>query len=230
MSDREPSALGGPLHDDGVSAEAGPNIENRAQVDSTEAPPDAKSVVAVTATDAQPDLSAPATDKRPTASTQRKARSHAPRFYAAGFWRRGAAALIDLSIVLPVALLLAWIARALAGIHLPDSRHRGPDFWLDRLLEQHPALMGTLGLILVIALVYAFVFQTTMARTIGMRVMKIRIIDVYGAPPTAARSVLRTLGYVVSTATLSLGFLWVGFDSERRGLHDWLAGTYVVRA
>jgi uncharacterized RDD family membrane protein YckC len=30
--------------------------------------------------------------------------------------------------------------------------------------------------------------------------------------------------------TLGLGFLWIGFDSEKRGLHDWLSGTYVVKA
>jgi uncharacterized RDD family membrane protein YckC len=29
---------------------------------------------------------------------------------------------------------------------------------------------------------------------------------------------------------LALGFLWIGFDREKRGLHDWLADTYVVRA
>jgi uncharacterized RDD family membrane protein YckC len=27
-----------------------------------------------------------------------------------------------------------------------------------------------------------------------------------------------------------LGFFWVGFDSEKRGLHDWIAGTYVIKA
>ena len=35
---------------------------------------------------------------------------------------------------------------------------------------------------------------------------------------------------VGSVATLGLGFFWIGFDSEKRGLHDWLAGTYVVKA
>jgi uncharacterized RDD family membrane protein YckC len=24
--------------------------------------------------------------------------------------------------------------------------------------------------------------------------------------------------------------LWMGFDSEKRGLQDWIAGTYVIRA
>jgi uncharacterized RDD family membrane protein YckC len=29
--------------------------------------------------------------------------------------------------------------------------------------------------------------------------------------------------------TLGLGFLWIGFDSEKRGLQDWVSGTYVVK-
>jgi uncharacterized RDD family membrane protein YckC len=29
--------------------------------------------------------------------------------------------------------------------------------------------------------------------------------------------------------TLSLGYLWIAFDAEKRGLHDWIAGTYVIR-
>jgi uncharacterized RDD family membrane protein YckC len=24
--------------------------------------------------------------------------------------------------------------------------------------------------------------------------------------------------------------LWIGFDREKRGLHDWIADTYVVKA
>ena len=39
----------------------------------------------------------------------------------------------------------------------------------------------------------------------------------------------RTAGYLAGLATLSLGFLWIGFDAEKRGLHDWIAGTYVIR-
>ena len=45
-----------------------------------------------------------------------------------------------------------------------------------------------------------------------------------------ARTLLRTSGYVLSAVLFSLGFLWIGFDREKRGLHDWIAGTYVIRA
>ena len=57
-----------------------------------------------------------------------------------------------------------------------------------------------------------------------------KVIDVYGDPPSPARCVARCAGYLASVATLFLGFLWIGFDSEKRGLQDWIAGTYVIRA
>jgi uncharacterized RDD family membrane protein YckC len=157
------------------------------------------------------------------------ARPSAPVFHAAGFWRRVAAAAIDLAIVLPVALLLAWLAGHLAGVHLPPSRHRGLDFWLDLLLAHDPALVGAIGLILAIATVYLLVFQITIARTPGMKVLKTRIIDAYGDPPSTGRAVARTAGYLAGVVTLGLGFLWIGFDSEKRGLHDWMSGTHVVK-
>ena len=67
-------------------------------------------------------------------------------------------------------------------------------------------------------------------RTPGMRLLRLRIINPYGEPPGALRALVRTAGYVLSFATLSLGFLWIGFDREKRGLHDWIAGTYVIRS
>jgi uncharacterized RDD family membrane protein YckC len=66
--------------------------------------------------------------------------------------------------------------------------------------------------------------------TPGMRLFKMRVIDPYGDPPGAIRAAVRVVGYLASICTLSLGFLWIGFDREKRGLHDWIAGTYVVKS
>jgi uncharacterized RDD family membrane protein YckC len=147
----------------------------------------------------------------------------------AGFWRRAAAALVDLAVVLPVALALAWVAGRVAGIRLPPSRNAALDYWLDLALAGEPALWGTFGLVTAIGLIYLMVFHATMARTLGMRALKLRVIDAYGEPPSLARAAARTAGYLLGVATLGLGFVWVGFDAEKRGLHDWVAGTYVIR-
>ena len=79
-------------------------------------------------------------------------------------------------------------------------------------------------------LLYLFLFQAMVGQMLGMRVLALRVIDVYGEPPSYLRAGLRTAGYLVSLGTLFLGFLWIGFDAEKRGLHDWIAGTYVIRA
>ncbi len=148
----------------------------------------------------------------------------------AGFWRRLAAAAIDAGLILPVSILLTWIASALAGIHLPPGSSRGLDFWLDLLLTSDPAVMTALIITLAVTSIYLFVWQATVGQTLGMRVLDLRVIDVYGDPPTYLRAGLRTAGNLVSIGTLFLGFLWIGFDAEKRGLHDWIAGTYVIRA
>lgn len=170
--------------------------------------------------------SEPGADRAPT----RSGRSAATTVTVAGFWRRLAAAAIDGAVIVPVSLILTWLASAIAGIHLPPGKSRDPDFWLDLALTSDPAVMTALVITLAVTSIYLFVFQATMAQTLGMRVLKLRVIDVYGDPPSYLRVGLRTAGYLAALGTLFLGFLWIGFDAEKRGLHDWIAGTYVIRS
>lgn len=165
----------------------------------------------------------------PRAPALGRTRDAAPSFHAAGFWRRALGALLDLALLAPVVTLLVWLAGSLTGIELPEARYRSLDFWLDLMLASDPALLGGTGLAIAIALVYALVFQLTTGRTPGMRAVGIRVIDLYGEPPATGRVLARTAGYLAGLATLGLGFLWIGFDSERRGLHDYLSGTVVVK-
>jgi uncharacterized RDD family membrane protein YckC len=173
-------------------------------------------------TDAAPVL------ERPARPSKREAAS----VYVIGFWKRLAAAAIDFAIVIPAALVVTFLASKIAGVHLPPSNLHlfDLDLWLDLVIATDPALVMGLVLFIAIGLVYLLVFHIVRGRTLGMQVMQIKVIDVYGDPPSPARCAARCAGYVVSAATLFLGFLWMGFDSEKRGLHDWIAGTYVIRA
>lgn len=223
MVEREPAYLRGDEDGDESPSERNPVADT---TEKNQAPPEMPIV------QPQRDPTPRPRTRRPTSNEARRRAAEkrgAPVFYAAGFFRRLAAGLLDLAIIIPVSLIAGWLVGMLANVHLPQSRHRGIDFWLDLVLASDPALFGGLGLTLAIAMVYAFIFQLTTAQTLGMRVLKIRIIDAYGDAPSPSRIIGRTVGYVVSTATLFLGFLWIGFDSEKRGLHDWLSGTYVVK-
>lgn len=155
----------------------------------------------------------------------------APLVYVRGFWSRGLAALVDLAIIVPLALALGWLAGKLAGVGLPPMNIGllDIDLWLDLVLAADPGLVMGLVLFCAIGLSYLTLFTILRGQTLGMRVIKARLIDAYGDSPSPRQCLTRVAGTIVGVATLGLGFLWIAFDSEKRGLQDWLAGTYVVR-
>jgi len=156
-----------------------------------------------------------------------RARPAPPTVHVAGLWRRFGAGFVDLLILAPIIVVLVWVTSRLTGARVPSSRS-SLDFWLDLLLTSDPAVMSALIIAVATALLYQFVFQATIGQTVGMRLLKLQVIDVYGDPPSYGRAGLRTAAYLASAATLFLGFWWIGFDAEKRGLHDWIAGTYVI--
>jgi uncharacterized RDD family membrane protein YckC len=62
-------------------------------------------------------------------------------------------------------------------------------------------------------------------------VFKVKVVDAKsGGPLTLGQSLIRYLGYYVSTIPLGLGLIWVGIDAKKQGWHDKMAGTVVIRA
>lgn len=153
---------------------------------------------------------------------------HVPTVHVVGFWKRLLAAMVDLGIVVPVSLLVTLVESKLADVPLPPGG--AIDQWLDFVINRDPSLVMAFTTFTAIGLVYLIVMHIVLGRTLGMRVLKMRIIDIYGDRPSPARCAARTAGYLAGAATLFLGFLWIAFDSEKRGLQDWIAGTLVIRA
>ena len=65
-------------------------------------------------------------------------------------------------------------------------------------------------------------------QTLGQIAAHIKVVRQDGKPMDLGTAVLRFIGYVVCVLTLGIGFLLVAFDERKRGLHDRLAGTYVI--
>ena len=226
MSDREPALLGEPSRNDQLPVA---QAESESPLGSGDADQYADPTVPE-----MPMMSIPAATPPPPPVRESGAphsRREPAAVFVVGFWRRLVAAAIDLAAVIPPALLITVIAGRITGLHMPTNlRLLDIDLWIDLVLATDPALVMALVLFCSISLVYLLVFQIVIGRTLGMRVLHIKIIDLYGEPPSAARCVARCAGYLAGVATLFLGFLWMGFDSEKRGLQDWIAGTYVIRA
>ena len=77
---------------------------------------------------------------------------------------------------------------------------------------------------------YFVLFWSTAGQTPGMRVMGLRVLTSNGRRPGVGRSVVRLIGLALAIIPLFAGFLPVLVDDRRRGLHDMIAGTFVVYA
>ena len=56
------------------------------------------------------------------------------------------------------------------------------------------------------------------------------MVNQQGQVPGIGRAALREIiGKLVSTVVILLGFFWIGWDRHKRGWHDHISGTYVVR-
>lgn len=91
-------------------------------------------------------------------------------------------------------------------------------FWLLNALVQ-VALMGVL-------IVGA---QTTLGTTPGKWLMGLRVVRFPSLEkPERWRFLVRYLAYIPAATCLMVGILWVSFNKQRRGWHDYLAGTVVL--
>ena len=89
------------------------------------------------------------------------------------------------------------------------------------------------GALALIALIVTFLYQTlywtyNQGKTPGKSLLGIRVIQTDGQPVTMGVATGRYFGYFLNNLTFGLGWVYILFDSERRGLHDHIAGTMVV--
>ena len=120
-----------------------------------------------------------------------------------GFWIRLAAFLID-GILLTI---VNFFIQAVLGDSLPVSLFN-----------------------LAINFGYGVVMIAWRGQTVGKMIVGIQVVDANGNIPGIGAVLLREIvGKFLSTIALFLGYLWVAWDKDKRGWHDHLGGTYVVR-
>jgi uncharacterized RDD family membrane protein YckC len=146
----------------------------------------------------------------------------------AGLMRRLAATAIDGVILSPVLFFIGWLAHRVSGLPFLLQQELHLESFFELLLDGGNWIIGLVGLMLVVVLLYGFMFMVTTGSTPGLRLVRLRVINLYGDTPEWWRVLLRCSGFILSVIVLGLGFLWIGFDREKRGLQDWIAGTYVI--
>ena len=91
-------------------------------------------------------------------------------------------------------------------------------------------IISTSVVTLVVGVAYGVLFIGLKGQTPGKMALGIRVVDQRWNIPGIGRAALREIiGKLVSTIVILLGFLWIGWDRQKRGWHDHISGTYVVR-
>lgn len=133
---------------------------------------------------------------------------------SSGRWRRFFGFLVDYACI----LLLRCVAIVILSL---VARMVGNDVLDD-------AMAGVIYIVAWFAtmLLYYLILEAGFGWTIGKLVTGTRVVDAEGLRPRWGRVVVRSLVRFIPLEALTL---WLSDEDVRRGWHDWLSKTWVVR-
>jgi uncharacterized RDD family membrane protein YckC len=128
----------------------------------------------------------------------------APGVVFGGFWIRFVAYYVDALLVEIIVILL--------------------------VLAFVPSIAGVLLLSMIVVPAYFIGFWATTGQTIAMVPFRLRVVRKSdGGRLGFGGAVLRLAGFSIACLPLFLGLIWVAFDARKRGWHDLIAGSVVIR-
>ena len=142
----------------------------------------------------------------------------APVFEYAGFWYRFAAWLLDAIIL------------SLIGIPIQAASWFFPMFIYDPFFGLIGISILSTFISTIIGWIYYWGFESSSYQaTPGKMALGIIVTDLNGSRISLGRAAARDLSKILSAITLGIGFLMIGFTEEKRGLHDYIAGTLIIK-
>ena len=147
----------------------------------------------------------------------------------AGFWIRFGAWIIDY-IIMAVIQMVIYIPFTLFGMMniIPDGTENNPpdpaDFGI---------FMAATGLMWLLQIGVAVAFETWFVgkyqATPGKMACQIKVVNADGSRVSYLKACGRHFAKWISYIILGIGFIIAAFDDEKRGLHDHICNTRVVR-
>lgn len=141
----------------------------------------------------------------------------------AGFFRRSCAFFIDVAILYALSSFLFYstyvaytVGLAAHGLVL-DLENLG--FFLLILFFTGLSLLGG----------YFVLLHGMSGRTVGKWLLGLRVVSVDRTPITYGQALVRWFG-AIPAAFFGLGFFWILLNREKRGWHDILARTWVIKS
>lgn len=148
----------------------------------------------------------------------------APSHAYAGFWRRLAAYAIDTVLLFVGLFILNVLFQFFVILGLLSSGQTLTD-------ESYAGTLLVLSgiLIVLVWLYYAGLESSAWQATIGKRLMRLVVTDLYGRRISFGRATGRYWSKILSTLILFAGFWMIPLTQRKQGLHDLIASTLVGR-
>jgi len=141
-----------------------------------------------------------------------------------GFFRRVGACLIDVVMIILLFALMGSLAYI--GYKVGLAAYDRPISWSNAAPLRTLLTLAWMGL----TTAYFVVFHGMEGQTIGKWLLGLRVVGSDQAPISYRQALLRWLGTVgFGILSLGLSFLWILWQREKRGWHDFLARTWVIR-
>jgi uncharacterized RDD family membrane protein YckC len=139
-----------------------------------------------------------------------------------GFFRRLLAFLLDALVIVLLAAVMLLLSSI--GYKVGLSAYGRTITWHNAV----PLLFILTWASVFLASIYFVVFHGGEGRTIGKWLLGLRVVGPEQSAIGYGRAFFRWVVMVI-LAPLGLGFLWILWSSEKRGWHDYLARTWVIR-
>ena len=134
-----------------------------------------------------------------------------------GFWIRVGAYFIDLVVLIIPILLISFLFRAA----LPAA---------DEMEQVIVEVMDSILSLVVWWIYFAVLHSSKWQATVGKKAVGLKVVDENGNRISFGRATGRYFAKFISAFILAIGYMMVGWSKKKQGLHDMIAGTYVIKA
>lgn len=142
----------------------------------------------------------------------------------AGFWMRFLAILID-SVAMGIVSAVLHAIFGFGGAFLTAGSGSRDAISTGMVM----GMLAANSVMMFISLLYYWLMTGLTGATLGKMALGLRVVKSDGQIPGLGFAFLReVVGKTISAILIGIGFLWVAFDGRKQGLHDKVAGTFVV--
>jgi uncharacterized RDD family membrane protein YckC len=154
----------------------------------------------------------------------------APSSPFGGFWIRFLAYFIDSIILSIVATPLIFLVLAPNMARIMHDAENNQEPSPEMIVSMFAGISVYIVLVWIGTWLYdALLTSSSWQGTIGKKLLRLKVTDEAGNRIGFGRATGRFFGKLLSGMIMDIGFFMIGFTDRKRGLHDMLAGTLVMK-